>query len=240
MKEFEPIKLPSDVCGVLGLAQELEILMHPNDTTNDIPYGYCHCGCGQKTPIAPKSDKRFGHVKGQPKPFVNNGHKQKTTKQSREEYFFSRISKDEETGCWNWTAGIDGSGYGLMASGSAVDGTQATIKAHRFSYELHKGPIADGFQACHTCDNRRCANPDHMWLGTSAENMQDMHRKGRANHSTRPRGENQSKAKLTESQVLEIRRRHSEGEQGAKLAREYYVKKEAIYKIVNRQTWKHV
>lgn len=79
--------------------------------------------------------------------------------------------------CWNWTAGLRGkSGYGAFKYKGKV------LDAHRLSYKLHKGEIPEGLLVCHTCDNRRCVNPDHLWLGSYRDNWMDAVTKGRASN----------------------------------------------------------
>lgn len=90
------------------------------------------------------------------------------------ERFYNKIEKTSS--CWVWKAGLRGkSGYGAFKlNGKTVD-------AHRLSYELHKGEIPNGMYVCHTCDNRQCVNPEHLFLGSPKDNWQDGFDKGRIN-----------------------------------------------------------
>lgn len=106
---------------------------------------------------------------------------------------------DKKLGCWIWTACTIQCGYGQFRVGRNMRG------AHRVSYELYKGPIPDGLHVCHECDVRNCVNPDHLFLGTHADNMADMNKKGRAALPDNS-GENNGKSILVEFQVRVIRR----------------------------------
>jgi len=87
--------------------------------------------------------------------------------------FLTKFRIDAESGCWFWEATIDRHGYGLV-----WNGTKQAF-AHRRSYELVVGKIPDGLCVCHSCDEPSCVNPEHLWVGTQADNMHDMAEKGR-------------------------------------------------------------
>lgn len=78
-----------------------------------------------------------------------------------------------ESGCWIWIGATDAKGYGLFTV------HQRSMRAHRFSFEIHNGEIPEGFHVCHSCDIPSCVNPSHLWLGTALENNRDIHNKGR-------------------------------------------------------------
>ncbi len=143
---------------------------------------------------------------------------------------FGKVDKTET--CWIWTGATYSSGYGVISNGERGK----LVSAHRLSYELHKGEIPQGLCVLHTCDVRRCVNPDHLFLGTIQDNHDDMMAKGRE-----PRGESHKNSTLKEWQVIEIRRLSSLGEMRQKdIASMFSIRPKTVYKIVNRISWKHI
>jgi len=120
------------------------------------------------------------------------------------------------------------------------------VYAHRFIWELVNGPLPEGLCVCHTCDTPICVNPRHLFLGTPADNHADMTAKGRANHAAKSQpGEFNPTSKLTNIQVLDIRRRvvmNGSGRPGnwRQLAAEFNVCASTIRQIAKRQIWKHI
>jgi len=153
-------------------------------------------------------------------------------KLTTKERFDTKYKVSEESGCWLWVAYIDNTGYGSLSYGCRGD----TEGAHRVSYELYKGPIPKGMCILHTCDTPTCVNPDHLFLGTQLDNIKDRNSKGRA-----AKGETHGSAKLTEEQVVTIRKEYAEGCcTQAVLATKYKVTNSVISGIINRRYWKHV
>lgn len=134
--------------------------------------------------------------------------------------------------CWEWGGRLNFGGYGFVISKGK------TFMAHRIAWEQSNGPIPTGLIICHKCDNRKCINPSHMFLGTDADNVADMDRKGRR---VILRGADNALSKLSEESVKEIKRRHT-GEYGLgiKLAKEFGVAPTTISMIVTGRTWCHV
>jgi hypothetical protein len=117
-------------------------------------------------------------------------------------------------------------GYGIVC------GDKTSKRAHRAVWELIHGSIPSGLCVCHRCDCRACVNPSHLFLGTNADNVTDMHRKWRHSH-----GETHHKAHLTTDQVREIR---CSTDMGVTLARRFGVTPQSIRDVRRRKNWKHV
>lgn len=153
-----------------------------------------------------------------------------------ESRFWAKVQKlSEPDGCWIWLAGEDKDSYGKFTV--VVNGKQSTIRAHKYSWWLHTGrKIPPRLFLCHSCDNPRCVNPNHLWLGTNRDNTADRCAKGRS-----AMGEKQGSHKLTEVQVLEIRRLSSEGISLPNIAQQFpIVTKKYIGDIIRRCSWKHL
>lgn len=136
--------------------------------------------------------------------------------------------------CWEWQGSLDFGGYGHIA-----DETGKTKKAHRIVKELSGSNIVN-FHVCHSCDNRRCCNPAHLFLGTHAENIQDRHDKGRTVLPSPMPGEQNPRAKLSEFDVNEIRWLYAANHPPRELAKTFSVSKSTIGLIVRRATWRHL
>ena len=121
----------------------------------NIPTGYCHCGCGEKTTIITKNNSKSGYVKGEYYKYVKNHGKRSSP---------TDFIVDEETGCWEWQRGKTKSGYGQLQI------RNKKIYAHRYYYEKYVSVIPKGMEIDHICHNRACVNPKHLRLATRFDN----------------------------------------------------------------------
>ncbi len=156
----------------------------------------------------------------------------KYTEKERIANFWKRVKMPSLFECWEWTGGVDGCGYGQLRGNNVK-----LVKAHRFSYILANGEIPKGMCVLHTCDNPPCCNPDHLFLGTHADNSQDKVNKGR---QSKLKGERAGRAKLTDKNVREIRSLIAKGWVYTRIARRFGVGKSTIGYIGTGETWTHV
>ena len=156
--------------------------------------------------------------------------------------FFDKVSPEPNSGCWLWCGTVIPDGYGMVRVGSRTDGSRRGALAHRFSWEMHRGPIPTGLHVCHHCDVPSCVNPDHLFLGTDQDNTDDKMRKGR--HATQRgvsfAGHRSGHEKLNASDIPDIRRRLKGGELHRAIAADYGVVPSNISQIAAGKTWRHV
>lgn len=149
------------------------------------------------------------------------------------DWMFERTHPEPNSGCWIWVAAIDRrNGYGAVKVGPTVQ------RAHRVAYQLSHGiKVPSALDVCHRCDTRCCINPDHLFVGTRTDNMQDCIRKDRFSPIPVLTGESSPNSKLTEKDVQAIR---SDSRSQRAIARSYGVDKGTIAHILHRKTWRHI
>ncbi len=149
--------------------------------------------------------------------------------------FWARVEKTES--CWLWTGCLKGGRPKISIP--TLGRRRKMLLACRLSWELAHGPIPDGLEVCHNCpggDNPRCVNPEHLFLGTHADNMRDAGLKGQM-----ARGESNHAAKLTEVIVRSIRTRYAAGGvTQQQLADEFGVTNSVVCHVISRKAWRHV
>ena len=130
-------------------------------------------------------------------------------------------------GCWLWVGSVTSAGYGRIMVGCR------SVTAHRAAYALMVGDIPDGMCVCHSCDNRLCVNPDHLWTGTKAQNSADMSAKGRSLFGERGKG-----AKLSLREAIEIKALCDGGSMTmTAIADKYGIARTAVRGIRDGRTW---
>jgi hypothetical protein len=146
-------------------------------------------------------------------------------------HFWDGVAIADEHSCWEWKRSIVRTGYGGTRWG------RQTMLAHRVAWTLTHGAVPDRMFVCHRCDNRKCCNPSHLFLGTNLDNMRDMVAKGRQNKA---KGERTSKAKLTEAEVMQMRREYASGTTYVELAARYGMSKGGTGLVLTGRNWKHL
>ena len=139
-------------------------------------------------------------------------------------------SKIDETGCRLWTLSRTKKGHGKIRLKEGP-----TTTAHRVAWTVWRGAIPKGLNVCHTCDVPHCINPEHLYLGTVADNNRDCKERGRLAVGSLNGG-----AKLDESKVAEMRRLADDGEPIAELARKFNISQPTAWSAIKQKTWRHV
>lgn len=191
------------------------------------PSGICMCGCGKRASISSCTNMRLGTVKGKPSCFAIGHRMVFKASLPVEPRFWERVAKS--SGCWVWTSTLDTGGYGQLS----VNGTLTLV--HRISWEMHYGPIPEGVLVLHKCDNPPCVRPDHLFLGDDYANIQDRNSKGR-----QTRGENHPHAKLTDADVIRMRKLQLKGYSMVKLSTIFKMSYGQVYMICKGRLWKHL
>lgn len=145
----------------------------------------------------------------------------------------SRLSVKKDNGCIEWIGALR-NGYGRLMIGSRPFGRKS-VSAHRLSYELNIGLIPENMYICHKCDNKKCINPDHLFLGAHQDNVNDREAKGRNNPLS---GEAHASSKLNEASVLSAKRLRAKGLTYQAIADRFGVHKTTIMDAIKGKSWK--
>jgi hypothetical protein len=155
-------------------------------------------------------------------------------RKSLEQRFMEKVHPEPMSGCWLWGGCIDSKGYGQIRRGA---NTLGVAQATAVSLGLRGVVVPAGMVVCHRCDNPPCVNPDHLFIGTHKDNSDDKIRKGRGNPV---KGVGHYQARITDSDVISIRRAYKGGATLKELSATYGLNTSAIGHVVVGRTWKHV
>lgn len=147
--------------------------------------------------------------------------------------FINARCRVDNSGCILWCGYVTKAGYGCIFR--THSGVRTWVYVHRFVYEQANGPIPAGMAVCHTCDTPNCCNPSHLFLGTDKDNSDDKIRKGRHAHGSR-----HGVAKLTESDVLEIRKMAAQKVPLREIAKMFGISHWTAGDAARGDSWKHV
>jgi hypothetical protein len=181
----------------------------------------CACGC-RNAIVETKRNKNTKYIRGH----SSRDRIVKRKYESIDEKFWLNVDKKSDNECWEWTGPIQPNGYGQ------INYNYKKKYVHRVSYEIHFGKIYDNLLVCHSCDNRKCVNPKHLFLGTHLDNSHDMVSKGRAVNPTK------WAAKITFKDAENIRELNSIGFHVDFLSTRYELTRSTIRNIIAERIWK--
>ena len=151
---------------------------------------------------------------------------------TQEEKFWSKVGKEGPDNCWFWLSSCDSKGYGKVRF------YKRNRLSHRVAWEIVRGSINDRWLfVCHSCDNRLCCNPNHLFLGTAKDNAMDMARKGRVGRSNMP-GWMNGNARLNPEDVAEMKRLRSDGHTLASIGKRFGVTSSHVGNIYHGRKWR--
>ena len=139
-----------------------------------------------------------------------------------------KLELDHKSGCWLYPGAPTCDGYIRISVGSRKDKSRRRVLVHRLSYQMFTGPIGRGLLVCHSCDTPNCIRPDHLFLGTDADNARDSQYKGR------------KRKRLTDIEVRAIRRLYDQGVLLRQIAKVYDITESMVSRIGRCLAWKHI
>ena len=143
----------------------------------------------------------------------------------------------DHNGCLIWYSKGDKDGYGTTTL--SENGIRKTWKVHRLIWSLTKGEIPKGMLICHKCDNPRCFNLDHLFLGTHSDNSMDREKKQRSGNNYE-NGSKNPQSKLTEQDVLLIRELYSTGNSALEISKKFNIHPNHVTRLNSKGRWKHI
>lgn len=157
---------------------------------------------------------------------------------ARIDLFWSKVQRTDD--CWLWQGSTNPDGYGNF-NVKRDNGSWGCTKAHRFAWLITHGEMPPStVNVCHRCDTPACVRPDHLFVGTQADNMRDCQRKGRYSHRTGQLGSAHHYSKLKEADIPTIRAMRASGETFKAIGERFSVSDSTIQNIFNGHTWGHV
>ena len=157
----------------------------------------------------------------------------------------ARLRRDSirvSSGCMEWTKNIGNNGYGVVYK--TTDGIRTRMTTHRLAWTVFRGPIPEGKFICHTCDNKKCINIDHLYVGTAADNGRDFAERGTHWSKIYPerlrRGASHTGAKLTDVTAMKIRELYAAGRGMQSLSDEFNVSLKTVMNVIHGRVWQHV
>lgn len=157
--------------------------------------------------------------------------------------FEARVRWAPGDACWEWTGSRGKRGDGTPSYGTfsmKANGKSRNVLAHRLAWMLVHGAIDQAVKVCHRCDNVACVRPDHLFVGSQAENLADMRAKGRAHFNRFATGAAHPNSKLSEVDVVSIRRLRAKGLTLAEIGERFDMHPSTVHDIVRGKTWAHV
>lgn len=182
---------------------------------------YLCARCGSEFHAKPSRKQRFCSLRCS---LIGNHH----ASESLEERFWTHVERGPENACWPWRGNRNHSGYGVVAV-TKSKGLRRQVMAHRIAYELTHGKIPNAYRILHSCDNPPCVNPTHLRVGTDADNVADMHARGRYRGGFN---------KLTRDQVMVIKSLLSSGHRQRDIAERFGVDPSSVSNIARGKVWR--
>ena len=197
----------------------------------------CVCECGNTRKNVVKEGLRRGKTKSCGCDFPNGSLGANLSKEEYFEHTRKRLKKKIliKNECWEWQGQLNNHGYAFASWGQAEEKKKTVL--HRVAYAIWIEEVPRGLCVLHKCDNPKCINPEHLYLGTKKDNTRDIKNRNRFNPA---RGEKCGMSKLKSEEILEIRDLREKGMTLNQISHKFDVTYENIHAICKRRTWRHI